>query len=713
MEYWAHIIKNEDGSVKAKQSLEEHLRGTAEFAKQFAEDFNSAEWAYTLGMLHDLGKETPEWQDYLLNDGKKIEHSIYGAKFAEEKFGKFGRFLSYSIAGHHAGLADWTGRQSSLNFKLQNATSKSFSSDIQIPKTLPWKFDNKLDVSLWIRMLFSCLIDADRLDTEKFCNPNQYKKRGNYLSIDDLCDKFDNYVSRKINAIPENERHSEVFKSRQKVLENCKTSAKDESGFFSLTVPTGGGKTLSSMAFALNHAKIHNKKRIIYVIPYTSIIEQNADVFKRIFGENQVIEHHSNIDIDDQKEQVKLATENWDAPVIVTTTVQFYESLFSARTNKSRKLHNIANSVVILDEAQIIPTEFLAPILETLKLLSEHYKTGIVFCTATQPAFPQHIFPNVKSKEIIKDVKTLYDNLQRVSIQMPKKGEQTEWHELARELQNYGQVLCIVSDRKSARELYSFMPKGTYHLSAQMCAEHRSEKIKEINEKLQKGETIRVISTQLIEAGVDIDFPVVYRQMAGLDSIAQAAGRCNREGKIKELGKVVVFNSTRKSFVGLLRKATEATLNLPQNVLENPLMPESFKVFFENFYWKANSLDKEDIMELLKPDRTNLGIQFKEASEKFNIIDDKIQKNIIIPYSDGKKNIDLIRNSNVPEFVLLRKLQRYTVSVYSNQFSALQNRGSLEEILPGVFALRSEIEYNDDIGLLIDEMPDNPSDFMN
>jgi CRISPR-associated endonuclease/helicase Cas3 len=312
--------------------------------------------------------------------------------------------------------------------------------------------------------------------------------------------------------------------------------------------------------------------------------------------------------------------------------------------------------------------------------------------------------------EIIKDVDTLYNNLQRVSIQMPSKDAQTEWHDLARELQDHEQVLCIVSDRKSAKELYRLMPEGTYHLSALMCAEHRSEKIDEIKKKLDGKEAIRVISTQLIEAGVDIDFPVVYKQIAGLDSIAQAAGRCNREGKLKE-GKVVVFNSTKASPIGLLRKATETTQLLPQDVLNNPLAPESFKFFFETFYWKANSLDKNGIVNLLTPDSSNLGIQFREASDNFAIIDDKSQRTIFVPYKKGKDYINMV-NSKIPEMALLRKLQRYSVNIYENQFQKLRHLDYFTEILPNVFALKCEIMYFDDIGLSIDEMPNDPETFI-
>jgi len=345
---------------------------------------------------------------------------------------------------------------------------------------------------------------------------------------------------------------------RHEILTACRAAAKLEPGHFSLTVPTGGGKTLSSLAFALEHAVKHNLRRVIYVIPYTSIIEQNADVFKETVGDDQVIEHHSNLDEDDSTSKARLSAENWDAPIIVTTSVQFFESFFAAKPSRCRKLHNIIGSVVVLDEAQLVPVEYLAPILQTMDLLNRRYRISFVISTATQPAFESREgfkgLPMNSVREIISDIPRLYANLKRVEVEIPQNWvKTTRWEELATELLKEEQVLCVVSDRKSCRNLHKLMPIGTYHLSALMCGQHRSKIITEIKQKLKEGAPVRVISTQLVEAGVDIDFPVVYRALAGLDSIAQAAGRCNREGKLTEKGRVVVFVPPKKSPPGILR----------------------------------------------------------------------------------------------------------------------------------------------------------------
>jgi CRISPR-associated endonuclease/helicase Cas3 len=745
MDYIAHVRKLDTGDWAEPQSLETHLRETAVLAASFAVDFDAAPWAYALGMSHDTGKGTKDWQDYIRDKSgydeeassetapRKIEHSGPGAKLAEEVWGKgAGRFLAYAIAGHHAGLPDWSGSPASLEFRLQKAKTGSIADPYKAmlsgvcPKTPPWKFSPQgLDVSLWMRMLFSCLVDADRLNTEAYMDPKKQQKRSTYLSIPELHERFTAYMQEKTKR-PVDPGDDPVYQSRQQVLADCRAAAEAAPGFFSLTVPTGGGKTLSSMAFALGHAEKYGKKRIIYVIPYTSIIEQNANVFREIFGADEIVEHHANLDEDDSTIRSRLATENWDAPVIITTNVQFFESLFAAKTSRCRKLHNIANSVVVLDEAQMIPPEFLEPILETLRLLVAHYRVSFVICTATQPvfekqkAFPQ--FPGLPEgsiREIIQDVPSLYTALERVRIEFPKeKDSAITWQNLAGELSEYDQVLCIVSDRKSCRELYAQMPEGTYHLSALMCAQHRSDAIAEIKDTLHKNESIRVISTQLVEAGVDIDFPVVYRAMAGLDSIAQSAGRCNREGKLNaqgELGKVVIFNGPRKAPAGFLRKAGETAAGMLP-ALDKPLDQGVFARYFSKLYWKLNSLDTKDIMGLLKPDPPHLGIQFRSAAEAFQIIDDKNQRTLVVRYGEGEELITWLKNAVTSgkgfETKLLRKLQRYTISIYADQFLALENRGSLEKIVPGVFALNNAVEYDKRVGLLIDEMPNDPVDFI-
>jgi len=740
MKYLAHVRELDNGKWDDPQTLEEHLRETAELAADFAAEFGSREWGNALGMVHDSGKATPEWLEYFKKKSGyneeasseapgKVEHSGPSAKLAEEVFGKvIGRILSYCIAGHHAGLPDWMGSPSALSFRLQNSNANEISDELKTilsglcPKKVPWVFDDTgLDMSLWIRMLFSCLIDADRLNTEKYMNPEQSKERGGFSSIAELHKRFNDYMETKTQR-PQGFYDEQVYKARQQVLADCLGAAEMDGGFFSLNVPTGGGKTLSSMAFALKHAEKHGKKRIIYDIPYTSIIEQNAQVFREVFGDDEIIEHHSYLD-DDRTVRSRFATENWDATVIVTTSVQFFESLFSAKPGSCRKLHNIVNSVVILDEAQLIPTDYLESILETMRLLTEHYRVSFVVCTATQPVFEKRKefpdFPGLPEgsiREIIQDVSGLFKDLERVEVELPRElMEPPEWKDLALELSGYDQVLCVVSDRKSCRELFTLMPNGTYHLSALMCAQHRSDVISEIKTKLEKGESVRVISTQLVEAGVDMDFPVVYRALAGLDSIAQAAGRCNREGKLNsagKLGKVVVFRSPRKAPAGILRKASETAEGMIFQGLENPIDKNVFPKYFTELYWKANNLDTKDIMKLLKPDALDNGIQFRTAGEVFKIINDANQRSIFVPYGEGKKWIGLLKNSEIPTSKLLRKLQRYTISTYKDQFYSLHNRGSLEEIIPGIFALNNNMEYNNQIGLLIDEMPNDPEDFM-
>ncbi|MBN1648519.1 MAG: CRISPR-associated endonuclease Cas3'' [Spirochaetales bacterium] len=734
----AHVKQNSDDTWDIPQSLMEHLKNTAEYAANFADKFNSGPWGYSLGIAHDAGKSCKAWQDYLKkksgydenahleNTPGKMDHSTPGAKMVEELLGKgVGRVLSYCISGHHAGLPDWSGSQSSLDFRLRKSVTEGIADEILSyvieadPKTLPWLFDNiGLDLSLWIRMLFSCLVDADFLDTEEYMSPERTLERGGYLTIKELQTRLNRYVKELTNAAPD----TEVNRVRRDVLSDCQKAAVLPPGFFSLTVPTGGGKTISSMDFALRHAVTYNKDRVIYVIPYTSIIEQNADVFRNALGPDQVIEHHSNLDDEDSTAKTRLAAENWDVPVVVTTSVQFFESLFAAKTSRCRKLHNICNSVVVLDEAQLLSVEFLAPILRTMELLVNHYRVTFIICTATQPAIEQRDdspkFPGIKKgsiREIIQNVPALYHSLKRVNVEIPNDLKTTcSWEELADNLTTHNCVLCIVSDRKSCRTLYHLMPKGTYHLSALMCAQHRSEIITRIKTDLNEDKPVRVISTQLVEAGVDLDFPVVYRAIAGLDSIAQAAGRCNREGRLNEegnFGKVVLFIPPKLPPPGNLRKAAETTLRMLDNGVTDPIDQKVFPPFFSEIYWKANSLDKNGILDLLQPEPSELGIQFRSAGKAFHIIDETKHSSILVPYGEGVHWIKQLKDKG-PERWLLRKLQRYSVNIYTADFNDFLKRGSLQEISPGIFILVSEVEYDNNTGLVMNEEIFNPEKYM-
>jgi CRISPR-associated endonuclease/helicase Cas3 len=730
----AHIHKNRDGTWAAPHSLSEHLLETAKLSGMFTAEFQSEDWGKAVGLAHDAGKGRDAWQRYIqLKSGfydeeahieggpGKVKHAIHGAELVEKHYGKqIGRILAYCIAGHHSGLPDWSNSgesaQSSLKYQkclvdtLDDIDPSVIHSTLNAnPSAPPWKFERGLDLALWIRMLFSCLVDADYLDTENYMDKEMSLHRGSYCSIPELLDRFKMYcedLDRKSN-------NTKVNEIRRQIRSRCIQAAKEEQGIFSLSVPTGGGKTLSSLAFALEHARQHQLQRIIYVIPYTSIIEQNADVFRSALGDDQVVENHSSLDDDLITVKSRLAAENWDAPVIVTTNVQFFESLFAAKPGRCRKLHNIVGSVVILDEAQLVPSEFLTPILETMQLLVDHYRVSFVLSTATQPAFSERMIHGSRFKGLkqvreimgsIAEVENLYQSLIRNEVKFPDDPYLiSSWQEISEQLCKYEQVLCIVSDRKSCRELYSLMPYGTYHLSALMCGQHRSDIIREIKQRLKDGKPVRVISTQLVEAGVDFDFPIVFRAFAGLDSIAQAAGRCNREGSLDVPGKVFVFNPPRKVPMGILRKSAETTRNLISGNEVDPFSLDMFNKFFSELYWKVNSLDREGIIDLLDPFHNDLrecSIYFRTAANKFHIIDDSMQKTIFVPYAEGENLIALLRTEG-PDRWILRKLQRYAVNINSTDHSHLQESGVINEIYPNLFTLSSMKHYSNDIGFLI------------
>lgn len=739
-DFVAHICPEDSTRVNP---LEEHLRDVAGKAGKFAESFGNTDWAHLAGLWHDLGKYHPEFQNYIRENNQahiennpalskgRVNHSSAGALHAIDRFQEKGRILAYLIAGHHTGLLNWhdcaeAQGKTPLSHRMAEEKEKSRLGEIknlplpeylleqQFPQSPPPQNATEFGLSFWIRMLFSCLVDADFLDTEEFMNREKSVLRNGYEDISALKQKLDTFLEDMQRKATE----SDVNRERQHILAACRTKAQDAPGLFSLTVPTGGGKTLSSMAFALEHAIKHGQKRIIYVIPYTSIIEQNAGVFKSIFGEENVIEHHSSFDPDKETAKSRLACENWDAPVIVTTTVQFFESLFAARTSRVRKLHNIANSVVILDEAQLLPVELLAPILKAIDELAKNYKTSIVFCTATQPALSKKN-PALKTcglenmREIIPEPEVLAEKLRRVRIHPPEDwNTPREWEDIADELAEHESVLCIVSRRDDARDLYRLLKgktenhDGLYHLSALMCAAHRSDKIAEIKQRLKDKKPVRVISTQLIEAGVDVDFPVVYRAMAGLDSIAQAAGRCNREGRLgKEGGQVVVFIPPTPPPIGILRKSEEAgreTFRWLEKEAVSFESPDVFERFFEQFYGRANSLDKKDIRGDLKM-QGFLEFQFLSAAQKFQIIENAFRENVIVLYKDSSDIIASLKNADCYNRRFLRKLQRYTVQIPKQWHEKMLNSGDIEEILPGIFVQTVDFLYHQDLGFTGDD----------
>jgi len=710
-EFIAHVA--EDGRV---HGLETHLLDTAALAAKFAAHFGCAEWGRLAGLWHDLGKHSGEFQKYIREGGPKTDHSSAGAIHAVRQLGPIGKVVAYLIAGHHTGLQDWLSDSeagASLAYRLERSELLERLESLAIPSDLlnqerpadrPKPPATELAASLWIRMLFSCLVDADFLDTEAFFDSTLTNQRGGFASIENLAPIFEKFMTDKQASASD----TTVNRLRSKILRQCINKASLPPGFFSLTVPTGGGKTLSSMAFALNHACTHDKSRIIYVIPYTSIIEQTADQFRQIFADD-VIEHHSNVslqDKDEENDRLRLAAENWDAPIIVTTSVQFFESLFASRTSRCRKLHNVVNSVVILDEAQLLPPDFLNPILETLKELQKNYGVTVVFCTATQPALGPHQSTGFDFKgvpgivEIIDDPAGLHASLKRTTIRTMGNLAPVSWDELAEDVKQHDSALCIVNRRDDARTLWEKMPKGTIHLSALMCGAHRAQKITEIKESLRKGKPTRVISTQLVEAGVDVDFPVVYRAAAGLDSIAQAAGRCNREG-LREKGEVFVFTPPSKIPAGHLRQAADIGIRLLKNAIGDPLTAEQFEAFFREFFWmRGNRLDKENIIDLLRNDK-ELRFSLRTAARKFQLIDESTQAPVIVQFENDDLLALLQRKG--PERWLLRKLQRYVVNLPRYLHCRLLSEGAIREIHPGIFMQGHGALYHSELGFCPDK----------
>ncbi|MHB8473572.1 MAG: CRISPR-associated helicase Cas3' [Gammaproteobacteria bacterium] len=744
----AHAAQNPDGSWRDPHDLADHLKCVAALAASYARPFGAHDWAHLAGLWHDLGKYRPRFQHYIRKvsgfeadahikgEAGKAPHSTAGAMLACDRFGTEGRVLAYLIASHHAGLYDWFG---GLDARLNSADSRAeldealaehpaanildhgtFTPDL---RAIP---GGKNGLALWVRMLFSCLIDADRLDTEAYMDAGKSAQRGDWPNLQTLLEQFDAFMSNKTAASD----LTPVNQLRANILRQCREKAHESPGLFSLTVPTGGGKTLSSMAFALEHANHLNKpddkpkkiRRIIYVIPYTSIIEQTADTFREIFGD-AVIEHHSNAETDPDKENHKshLACENWDAPIVVTTNVQFFESLFAAKTSRCRKLHNIVDSVVVLDEAQLLPPEFLQPILDVLNLLTKHYGVTVVLSTATQPALSTREYFDAQNnmrglenvREIMGDPDALYAKLERVKVRLPTDwNTPVSWGTLADEIRQYDSVLTIVNRRKDARELWYLMPEGTLHLSALMCGEHRSQIIQQIKARLKNGIPTCVVSTQLVEAGVDVDFPVVYRALAGLDSIAQAAGRCNREGRM-ERGEVVVFVPPPGKLPDMVKKGVNKTISVLHGIAHDPLTRTLFARYFEHFYY-ACVLDKHQIGIELKMDGTldrQLAVNFRTAAEKFKLIQDEDSAPVIVRYCGACGRDDTVSmllstlKKEGPQRWLMRKLQRYTVTVHRREVVKLLSQGDIEEAMPGLYVQVSDWLYHPDLGLNPDGVP--------
>ena len=709
------------------QTLDDHSANVARLAEGFASAFLSGPHAALLGNCHDLGKARKSFQSYLRRcngiednepDYGDHSHSGAGACWLAQQAGSIGKALAYCVAGHHAGLPDWSGGETpsgALSIRLKEDASVLSEPDVRtwmdnrandrlrgLPNPpFPFSRDDS-SLAFWIRMMYSCLVDADFLDTESFMAPERSSIRSFGQPLDALASVFFSRLDETQRKAP----NTGINRIRAEIREACEQAADAAPGLFSLTVPTGGGKTLSGTAFAFRHALRNGMKRIIYVIPYTSIIEQTADILRDVLGPDNVLEHHSNFDPDKETKQSRLASENWDAPVVVTTAVQFFESLHACKSSRCRKLHNIAESVVVLDEVQLLPTNLLLPCSEAIRQLVSRYRTTIVLSTATQLNLPG-IDP-AAVREMIPPSLDLYRRLKRTAIEFPlDRNARKTWDEIAAELSGFDQVLCVVNTRKDCRELFDRMPKGTVHLSALMCGEHRSRVIREIKDRLAAGDRIRVVSTQLVEAGVDIDFPVVYRAFTGLSSIAQSAGRCNREGR-RDTGRVVVFMPPKSSPRGELLQGEYALgdlLQRPGGV--DPDDANAFPDYFRSLHARVQDLGSafEALLGVPVPAgflngpthrAQPLQYQFREAASAFQMIPDA-SVSILVRYGGNEKLLDELRVAG-PHRTLMRRLQRFAVGVPRGALASLLDRGFIEEIHPGLFVQTSPSLYSETTG---------------
>lgn len=727
--FFAH--KREDEDPEDWQPLIEHLNNTADIARSFGENANVADLAYIAGLIHDLGKYSLEFQKRL-RGGKKVDHSTAGAKELETLLKgtpqeALAKLLLYPIIGHHTGLPDYgdesdlEGRTLCVRLKKEIPGYSDYKSEldlssIPLPQRLhirPPKGKLGFSLSFLIRMVYSALVDADFQETETYMQGN--KGRGGYEHIPSLRDRLNTYLRGFENPT------TNINHKRTETLQACIQKAKEKPGFFTLTVPTGGGKTLASMAFALNHAAANQMCRVIYVIPFTTIIEQNATIFKAILGEDNILEHHSNFDWEIKKREasetsdnrtnnaytkLKLATENWDIPIVVTTNVQFFESLFANKSSRCRKLHNIAKSVIIFDEAQMLPREYMRPAMAAVWELVTNYGASAVFCTATQPGLERFLPEKTELLELTPEPQALFDFYKRVQVKNLNKLTDKE---LLSRLNSHDQALCIVNTRRHASGLFGGLRgEGNYHLSTLMCPAHRKAKLAEIRDRLKNGQPCRVVSTTVMEAGIDLDFPVGYRALTGLDSINQAAGRVNREMK-RSLSEIFIFepiseyvNSTPR----FISQAVEVSRMVLRDHAEAPISIPAIDAYFKQLYNLQDPKVSFDYKQILACfDDPDARFKFETAAHLFQIIEDETET-VIIPYNPEAYNlIEELKSTQYPS-PILRKLQPYTVSIYRVEFDKLVTKGVLLTIADNYNFLNMQNfpdHYNPDRGLIVSE----------
>lgn len=713
-------------SQKHWHPLQTHLQSTGALAKGFGNQMSLGEWCEILSFVHDAGKFHPAFQEYLQamyekRAAQKCPHAIWGAAilFLLLKDDERWKEMALPILGHHAGLHNAALAEQKLcehlnthlgtaEWKTINrATTELLQSEFLPPPTLACPFARELR----IRMAFSCLVDADYLDTESHFSPSSASLRGSWVRLKDLWPIFRaNHMSLMWGR-----RGTKMSRYRRKVYFECRRSAGAKPGVFRLTVPTGGGKTRASITFALRHAvanPAHGFRRIIVALPYTSIVDQTTSELRDIFGAPHVLEHQSqpenpgDTENDPVAKRLAMASENWDSPIVVTTTVQLFESLFANQPSRCRKLHNIAKSILILDEVQTLPPELLRPTLNVLRLLEENYGVTVVLCTATQPTIEKSYYlPEWRNRNIphlVPSYPLLFQELNRVRYEPPKEFTSEE---LAQQIATEpGSVLAIFNTKKDALKVYEILLKGEieglFHLSTLLCSHHRRAILTEIKRRLSRDQPVRLISTQVVEAGVDLDFPSVYRAIGPLDRIVQAAGRCNREFKLNQQGgRIILFTLTdgRVPKGSYARGVDISTQLLSEDgAMDRLAGTEIFEDYFVRLYRDVD-LDRP------KVDEARQKLDYPEVSIRYRFIE-PTEQFVVVNY-DLKTVPHLIKAHRFePSRATWRALQPYTVNLMKWDADRLKESDATE-IAPGLWQWDGNYDKTHHRGLMTEYDP--------
>ncbi|WP_439637980.1 CRISPR-associated helicase Cas3' [Spirulina sp.] len=756
--------------------LKAHLKAVAKGTQKYAQALNAPQLGSLAGLWHDLGKYNPAFQDYLVachraeqSGGRKPHtcepHAIYGAKLAydyAEEQAEAGHLsdteilepLALIINGHHAGLAALSTLEDKLHkvrgknsreteyiytkvVELATAEAIEVQPHVEVSEFAHLEQLNHLQQELFWRLLFSCLIDSDRLDTEAFYDPKSAALRQSKITLQHLQAALEPAHQKLLAQIQASHRQTPVYAIRQTVLDACRHAADRAPGVFRLCVPTGGGKTRSGLTFALNHALKNHQDRVIFAVPYTSIIEQTAQVYREIFESldpNAIIEHHSAVwqeYFTSEKEsnhprdedaraayaQARLMTQNWDAPLIVTTTVQLFDSLFAAHPSQCRKLHNIVNSVIVLDEVQTLPIDLLAPILDVLNELVRTYGVTVVLCTATQPAFEGQThylqgFPDVQDIIPPADVQQHFTQLQRVNYELPS--ESWSWDQLAADVltRDTNQVLFILNTRRDALAVVAALESAgmhandILHLSTLLCGAHRRRVLADVKGRLQHGQPCYLVSTQVVEAGVDLDFPVVYRALGPLDRIVQAAGRCNREGHA-DRGAVIIFEPTDGGNpAGEYKIACQETRSLLHTEgVENLHQPQIFDTYFKRLY---QAIDQHQGRGA-NIQKYRAALNYPKVAEEFSLIAQETIA-VVVDYDDSFGTLAKIQRRGWLQRGDRAQLQPYVVNLYHREFKKLSSEW--EEIVPGLWQWTGEYDPRLGIALYGEPLQYDPFDLM-